>query len=346
MLAGARNVDNFYVAAVAAFLGLSLLLYAVLGGADFGAGILECALGARRREDQRALITEALGPVWEANHMWLILALVILFNGFPRAFSQLCISFHVPLLVLLLGIVLRGCAFTFRHYDTARDRTHVLYSTAFAGSSVLTPFMLGVVVGGMMLGRIAQAGSYVERFVAPWATWFSGALGVFVCALFAFLAAVYLVGETEDPELRSIFTRRAKLANGTSVAAGLLVFGAAQAAGLPLLARFFADPVSLGCMIAATVLLVPLWSCLTGRRSGWARVLAAGQVGLVLLGWYKLQYPTLIAGPDPITLASAAAPEATLRNLLGALVVGSLLVFPALYFLLRVFKLRNAAAAR
>lgn len=335
-----------YIAAVAAFLGLSLLLYAVLGGADFGAGILECALGPRRREDQRAVITQALGPVWEANHMWLILALVILFNGFPRAFSQLCISFHLPLLALLVGIVLRGCAFTFRHYDAPHDRSHAAYTAVFAGSSALTPFMLGVVAGGMMLGRIVQAGTYAERFVAPWANGLSAALGGFVCALFAFLAAVYLVGETSDPELRAIFARRAKVANGVSVAAGLLVFGAAQAEGLPLLARFLADPVSLACMAAATLVLVPLWRCLTSRRAAWARLLAAGQVGLVLLGWFKLQYPTLIAGPVPITLANSAAPAATLRPLLGALIVGAVLIFPALYYLLRVFKLRGADAVR
>jgi cytochrome d ubiquinol oxidase subunit II len=343
--------SGWLVAVVAAFLGLSLLLYAVLGGADFGAGMLECFLGSRKREKQQVLITEALGPVWEANHMWLVLAVVILFNGFPRAFAQLCISFHVPLTAMLLGIVLRGCAFTFRHYDVPSrqdraSRSRSAYTAAFAASSVLTPFMLGVIAGGMMLGRVADTGGYVARFVTPWATGFSAALGVFVCALFAFLAAVYLIGETHDPELQILFARRARIANGISVLAGLLVFAAAQAEGLPLLARFVAEPFSLECMILATVLLAPLWFALLHGYVGWASALAADQVSLVLLGWFALQYPVLIAGPEPVTLANAAAPAATLRDLLGALIVGSALVFPALYYLLRVFKLKTPRARR
>ena len=100
---------------VAFFLGVSLLLYSLFAGADFGAGILEWFTGKNHRKEQQELITHAMGPVWEANHVWIILAVVILFNGFPRAYSQLSISFHIPLTIMLMGIILRGCAFTFRH---------------------------------------------------------------------------------------------------------------------------------------------------------------------------------------------------------------------------------------
>src|SRR5579863_8039288 len=236
--------ESAFTLGLAGFLGVALAFYAILAGADFGAGMLEWFLGRDRRDEQRNLITEAMGPVWEANHVWLIIAVVILFNGFPRAFSTLCISFHIPLVVMLLGIVLRGCAFTFRHYDTEKDHWQSVYTAVFAVSSVLTPFMLGVVAAGLMLGRIRADGSYGDRFLAPWLTGFGAALGLFVCTLFAFLAAVYLAGETGDRDLRDRFVRRAKVANGLSVVAGLLVFGAAQMSGLPLVARFLGHPAS------------------------------------------------------------------------------------------------------
>jgi len=330
-----------YIEAAAGYLGVSVVLYAVFGGADFGAGMLEAFLGAHRRAEQRDVITEAMGPVWEANHIWLIIALVVLFNGFPRAFSTLSVAFHLPLIVMLLGIVLRGCSFTFRHYDTHKDQSHAVYSALFAAASFLTPFMLGVVAGGMMLGRVGAGGGYLERYVLPWASAFSAAVGLFVCALFAFLAAVYLVGETEDAQLRGRFAGRAKVANGLSVGAGGLVFLAAQADGFPLVQRFLAHPASLACMVLATAALAPLWVALSKGRTSTARVLAASQVALVLGGWFALQYPVLIAATEPITLASAAAPDAVLRPLLYALIAGTVLVLPVLVFLLRVFKMRT-----
>src|SRR5918992_5235757 len=128
------------VESVAFFLAVSILFYCLFAGADFGAGILEAFLGSRSREEQRTVITHAMGPVWEANHVWLILAIVILFTGFPKAYSALSITFHIPLTLMLMGIILRGCAFTFRHYDAVRDRSQRYYSAIFVISSFLTPF--------------------------------------------------------------------------------------------------------------------------------------------------------------------------------------------------------------
>jgi hypothetical protein len=203
-----------WVETIAFFLAISILLYSLLAGADFGAGILEAFAGKDRREEQREIISHAMGPVWEANHVWLILAVVILFMGFPKAFSALSITFHIPLTLMLFGIVLRGCTFTFRHYDAVRDRSHRYYSALFVISSFLTPLMLGVVAGGALLGATAplEAGFYAG-FVRPWANLFCFSVGVFTCVLFAFLAAVYLIGETRDPAMRGIFTSRAMIAN-------------------------------------------------------------------------------------------------------------------------------------
>src|SRR4029450_7243293 len=142
------------VESIAFFFAVSILFYCLFAGADFGAGILEAFLPSRRRAEQKKVIAHAIGPVWEANHVWLILAVVILFTGFPKAYSVLTITFHIPLTLMLLGIILRGCAFTFRHYDSIRDRQRY-YSAIFVVSSFLTPLMLGVIAGGMLLGAVA-----------------------------------------------------------------------------------------------------------------------------------------------------------------------------------------------
>ncbi len=339
---------------VTLFLGLSLLLYCLLGGADFGAGMLEAFLGRQHRDEQRELIGKAMGPVWEANHMWLILAVVILWNGFPAAFRQLCVTFHIPLTLMLLGVVLRGSAFAFRHYDAVRDSSQRYYAAVFAGSSFLTPLMLGVVAGGLLLGRVElRASDFAAAYITPWLNLFSFAVGGFLCALFAFLAAVYLIGEAHDEALRALFAQRARSANAAAVLMGGLVFLGAEVAGLPLTSRFLLQKSSLLCMGLATLLLIPLWRGPLKKDSGtsnlsalgiWpARLIAAAQVALVLLGWYALQAPVLITAhaggrPASITLDAAAAPQVTLRYLLGALIAGTLLIFPALAYLLRVFK--------
>ena len=332
------------VEAIAFFLAVSILFYCIFGGADFGGGMLEAFAGTARREEQRKVIAHAIGPVWEANHVWLILAVVILFTGFPKAYSVLSVTFHIPLTLMLIGIVLRGCAFTFRHYDAVHDGSQRYYSAIFIASSFLTPLMLGVVAGGMLLGASSppEAGFYAS-FVRPWANLFCFAVGVFTCVLFAFLAAVYLVGETQDAEIKRIFARRALVLNALAILVGIAVFAAAELEGLPL-ARLFAERrLSLGSMIGATVILLPLWLAVRRDAAHAARILVAAQVGLVLVGWYRLQYPIIInSSTTPLTIYTAAAPEPTLRYLLYALVAGSVIIFPALFYLLKIFKLREA----
>jgi cytochrome d ubiquinol oxidase subunit II len=329
-----------WVDVVALFLGVSLLFYCLLAGADFGAGMLEAFVGARKRGEQKAVIARAIGPVWEANHMWLILAIVILFMGFHRAYSTLSITFHIPLTLMLLGIILRGCAFAFRHYDAVRDRSHRYYAAIFILSSFLTPFMLGVIAGGMLLGRNAAPElGFFAAFLQPWMNVFSFSVGGFTCVLFAFLAAVYLLGETQEPEMRRIFMQRARICNGAAVVVGALVFLCAHLDGIELPRRFAVDLVCIGSMGGATLLLAPLWLAIRKGAVHMARVLAAAQVGLILLGWFRVQFPVILhAATGPITLYNAAAPEATLRVLCYALLAGSALIFPALAYLLWVFK--------
>ena len=325
------------------FLAVAILFYCLFAGADFGAGILEAFRGRKRREDQRALITHAIGPVWEANHVWLILAIVILFVGFPKAYAEVSTVFHIPLTLMLFGIVLRGCAFTFRHYDAVKDGSQKIYSWIFVVSSFLTPFALGTVAGALFLGkRVRPPGSFADAYVLPWANAFSFSVGVFACVLFAFLAAVYLIGESEDREIKAIFVTRAKVINVLAVVSGAAVFLTAEQEGLGLISGFASDPLALASMGLATLLLAPLWLWLERKPALLARTAAASQVALILIGWLKLQYPALIrdpsAGGTSFALHSVAAPEATLEALLWALVIGSSLIFPALLYLMKVFK--------
>src|SRR6201996_6157001 len=135
------------------YLWLALLLYLLLGGADFGAGIIELFTTERNRPQTRRISYEAIGPVWEANHMWLIIAIVILFVGFPVIYSTMSINMHIPLTIMLIGIIARGTAFTFRHYDAVVDDMQHLYNTIFAISSFTTPLSLGIIAGSAVSGH-------------------------------------------------------------------------------------------------------------------------------------------------------------------------------------------------
>src|SRR6201996_9693167 len=133
---------------VIVFLWVALLLYLILGGADFGAGIIELFTSEDNKVKTRKISYQAIGPIWEANHMWLIIAIVILFVGFPTIYSQMCIYLHIPLLIMLMGIIARGTAFSFRNYDAVKDeKTQALYNHIFVYSSVITPLFLGITAG-------------------------------------------------------------------------------------------------------------------------------------------------------------------------------------------------------
>jgi cytochrome bd ubiquinol oxidase subunit II len=323
------------------FLGLSLLLYCLLAGADFGAGVLEIFMGRDNRRAQRDIIDRALGPVWEANHIWLILIVVILFMGFPAVYGRVSTHLHIPLTAMLLGIIARGCSFTFRHYDAVKGRSQKSYTLFFIYSSVWTPFCLGVVTGALVPGAIdAEAKTYLDGYVWPWLRPFPMALGFFTVCLFAFLAAVYLIGESPAGPIRRRFARRAAVASAASVAAGSLVFWAAERDGVPLASSFLSSPAAAACVVAATALLPLLWMALA-REMGWiARFLAGGQVALILGAWFVVQFPVLVRMKDgrDLTFFNSHAPAATLFHLGMALIVGSILILPSLYYLFKVFK--------
>jgi cytochrome bd ubiquinol oxidase subunit II len=303
---------------------IALTAYVLLGGADFGGGIWDLLADGPRKTRQRDLIAHAIGPVWEANHVWLILAIVLLFTCFPRAFARVAIALHIPLTLMLIGIVLRGSAFVFQVYGGGGGRV-------FAIASLVTPVLLGMCVGAVAAGRIGTAGGvagngFYAVYVAPWLTSFSIAVGLLTLTAFAYLAAVYLTLETNDAELQGDFRQRA------------LVFGVLLLvmAGLALALAPHRNIVDhrVGALmgVAAAAAFWALWR----RRYRVARVAAAAQVALILWGWAVAQYPYML--PPDLTIAGAAAPKITLELVLAALGVGAIVLFPSLYYLFKVFK--------
>lgn len=307
---------------LAAIILFALTAYVLFGGADFGGGVWDLIASGPRKSAQRDLIAHAIGPVWEANHVWLILAIVLLFTCFPPAFSRIAIALHVPLTLMLFGIVLRGSAFIFRSYGGGGGRV-------FAIASLITPILLGVSVGAIASGSVGEGGrgtGFYAGFVASWFTPFAFAVGVFALVCFAFLAAVYLTLESKDGELQEDF-------RGRAFAAGAAVFAMAVI-GLALFPQ--APPVNDRVVaLTAAAAIGAFWS-LWRRRYRLARVAAAAEVALILWGWGIAQYPYLL--PPDLTIADAAAPRITLELVLIAVTAGAVVLFPSLYYLMRVFK--------
>lgn len=329
---------------VAGVIMTALTAYVLLAGADFGGGVWDLLAFGESRQRQRDLIAHAMGPVWEANHVWLILVIVLLFTCFPPVFARLAIVLHIPLTLMLIGIVLRGSAFTFRSYETRADRAQRRWGRLFSIASLVTPVLLGMIVGAIASGRagsVAAEAGFTDTYLAPWLTPFSLTVGLMALGLFAFLAAIYLAWEAEDAALRETFRVR-------GLAAGVLVFLASMLAlgialgesgspmGPGLTRATHSIPLQAATGLAAVTALVGLWT----RRYGLARVAAGAQVTLILWGWGLAQYPYLV--PPDLTIEGAAAPAVTLRLVLIALAVGALVLAPSLWYLFRVFKSRVA----
>lgn len=320
-------------------LGIALLLYILLAGADFGAGILE--LFSRKRDTGRLknLTYQAIGAIWETNHVWIILVIVIFFMGFPRIYAVFSTALHIPLLLMLLGIIGRGTAFTFRHYDAIKDKSEVVYTRIFAFSSFFTPFFLGVCAGASASGKIdMDAPDFYGRFLAGWINGFSFAVGLFLVSICAYLAAVYMIGEAKEEDLRSRIIKRARNSNIVTVIAGALVLFIAWKDQLELFANFF-NVISIGFFVLATLALPPLWISLVKRKLWLPRMLAGFQVTTIILAWAGAQFPNIILlkTGEHLTFYNTAAPEATLQGLTIALIVGVLIIFPLLIYLFKTF---------
>lgn len=313
---------------------LGVIAYGVLGGADFGGGIWDLFASGPRRDAQRQAILRAMGPVWEANHVWLIFVIVVLFSAFPPAFAALSVGLFGLFHFVLLGITLRGAAFAFRGHEVAGHEA-TRWGTLFGIASVITPVMLGMAVGAVSSGNLRVHEGQVETEGVPaWLAPVSVVMGLLALSLCAYLAAVFLTLETSG-ELREDFRQRALFAGTVVVAlSGLalpLLYGAASHLWDGLISVRAAPVLAVG-IVAALCSGWALWR----RQYVLARAASVVQIALLLLGWGLAQFPYLIY-PD-ITLYAAASPETTLRFVLVAIACGTAVLLPSLWLLFRVFK--------
>jgi len=317
--------------AVAVVLFVAVSAYAVFGGADFGAGFWDLtAGGADRGARPRALIDHSIGPVWEANHVWLIFALVVLWTGFSEAFASITLTLFVPLTLVALGIVLRGASFAFRKslFRTSQRR---VFGALFASSSVLVPYCMGAIAGAIASGRVPAGGKAGD----PWSSWVNPASivgGLLAVSVGAYLAAVYLIWDARrlaDDAMVEHFRRRALAA---AVVAGVVafvgifvlhadaeyVFHGLASRGLPLVV------LSALCGTASLVLLV------RGAARG-ARLASIGAVASIVWAWGVAQWPYVL--PEDLKVSAAAAPNPTLATLLVVFGVAAVVIVPSIALL-------------
>src|SRR4051812_21675553 len=317
--------------AVAVVLLLAVVAYAIFGGADFGAGFWDLIAGGPEQGDHpRDTIEQSIGPVWEANHVWLIFIFVVLWTSFPEAYASITLTLFVPLTLAALGIVLRGSSFAFRK-EVVRTRDRRNFGTAFAVSSVLVPYCMGAIIGGIASGRVpagGRAGDPVDSWINPTSV-LGGVLAVVVVA---YVAAVYLVWDSRrvgDAEMAEYFRRRAiasGLVAGVVALVGIAVlhadapylFGELTSRALPL--------VLLSAVCGAGSLLLLVRDAARG-----ARVLAVVAVAAVVIGWGLAQWPYLL--PTSLTVSAAASPSGTLTAVLVATGLVAVLVLPGLVLL-------------
>jgi cytochrome d ubiquinol oxidase subunit II len=325
--------------AAAAILWVGATFYALFGGADFGGGFWDLIAGdAEKGERPRALIQRSLTPVWEANHVWLIFILVVLWTAFPPAFSAVMSTLYVPIALAAVGIVLRGCGFAFRKSIEGLAARRAAGAT-FALSSVLTPFFMGAVVGAIASGNVPAAGNG-DAF-SSWLEPLPLLTGAMFVATGAYLSAVFLVGDARragEPDLERYFVRRALAAAtvaGVAAAFGLVelhaearyIFDRLVDQGLPLVV------LSALCGLALLGLLLrtgPADRDADRRPAGRGllRPLAAGAVVSVIWGWGVAQFPYLL--PTSLRIDQAAAPDPTLVVVFVVFAVAAVLVLPSL----------------
>ena len=318
---------------VAAAMFVGILAYALFGGADFGSGFYDLtAGGSRNGAALRTQIDHSIGPVWEANHVWLVYILVIWWTAFPSAFAATMNTLILPMLLALLGIVMRGASFAFRKYAASLAQAR-LFGIVFAGSSLITPFFLGAVVGAIASGRVpAQGrGDLIDSWVNP-TSMIGGVVAVGTCA---FLAGVFLVADAARAGTLDLERRLRWITLGVGITTGAIVLGALipLSNDAPTLAdglRGRASPLVVTSAIAGLATLALLWR----RNYIPARVAAVIAVASVVAGWGIGQYPWMLV--DQMRIEEAAGASATLKALLVVVGLAGIIVLPALTYLYRL----------
>ncbi|MEA2290466.1 MAG: cytochrome bd ubiquinol oxidase subunit [Solirubrobacteraceae bacterium] len=314
---------------------VGITLYALLGGADFGGGFWDLTAGGDARGGRiRGMVQRSMSPVWEANHVWLIFVLVMVWTAFPVVFGSVASTLSIPLFLAALGIIFRGTAFALRGHAATIREARVLGAT-FALSSVLVPFSFGATIGGVASGRV-PVGNAAGDLVDSWLNPTSVLIGVLGVLTGAYLSAVFLAGDSVragQPGLAREFRARAL---GAGVVCGIVAVG-----GLLVIrsdSRFLYDGLTSGgglAMIVLSALAGAVTLALVGsERYGPARLSAGAAVAAVTAGWVIAQSPYVL--PPRLTLDQAAADDATLTTLVIGIGIGALVLVPSLWWLYRL----------
>jgi cytochrome d ubiquinol oxidase subunit II len=302
---------------------VALVLYAVLGGADFGGGVWDLLATGRRTRQQRIAISDAIGPVWEANHVWLIYVVVLLFTCFPLAFADIATALYVPLTLALVGIVLRGAAFVFRNYAAEAAPVAATWTAVFGIASLATPFFLGDAVGALATGRYA------------WTSPFALLVGFFAIGVCAQVAAVFILLDVPAGDVREDFRRRAVRAT-----IAVWVLGALPAiaiiAGEPTLHAAMLHPAAICGVVVALLSGLAVIALVAARSFALARFAVGVEAAAIFAGWFGAQAPDIV--PGKLTYVAAASSDAMIGAFLVATGLGAIVLIPSLALLVRVFK--------
>src|SRR5215471_17104915 len=324
-------------------LWLALITYTVLGGADFGAGMLELFAIGPSATRQNALIDESIGPVWETNHVWLIFLLVVFFTAFPPAFAAINVVLFIPLLLAVIGIVLRGSSFVFKTHGIIRsNRTARILSRTFSVASAMTPFFLALTGAAVASGVIViqNTSQVATNTGSDWLTPFTLTIGAMALCLCVTISAIYLTVEATsrgETDLAEAFRLRGLIAGALTAVFGLLglILSPSEAAFLWHGMLDKAIPFVIVTMLVGVATAAALWF----KRYVWARVLVVALTTLLLLSWGVSQYPYII--PPDVTDANASSPLETQQFLLVGIIIALIIVIPCLWYLFYVFKLKK-----
>jgi cytochrome bd ubiquinol oxidase subunit II len=327
--------------ALVGLLWLSLIAFAVLAGADFGAGFWDFFAFGREEEKERGALIRAIGPIWEANAIWLIFVVTGLFTAFPGVFAALSIALFIPGSLALLGLVMRGAAFAYYSHFREAPPVNLIWGRIFALFSMIAPFSFGLMAGAVAGGRIqVQGGQVTSDFISPWLTAFSFVCGTFALAMCALLAATYMVVEAQnagDPTLVAQFRVRALLTALTTMVIGAIAYLVCF-----IRVRYLWDNLTgraLPVLLVTALLGIATVALLWLGYFRLARLAVAGTVGGILLAWGVGQFPYLV--PPDLTIANSAAPPSVIGPLLVSSLVGMLFLLPSLWLLFWIFKGRN-----
>lgn len=329
---------------VLTYLFLSVFFYLVFGGADFGVGIIEFYSGKKNKEITKGIAYRVIGPVWEANHIWLVLVIVIMWIVFPHYYYYLTTQLHIPLTLLLIGIIARGTAFVFRHYDAVVDDSQKIYDKIFEYGSVFSTFMIGVNAGALLSGEIVpqslvEGASFKTLYIDTWFNAFSLLTGVFTVSLSAFLSAIFIIGESEGAA-KDYYIKKAKVINIVIVVSSILIFLESLMQGREFGSLLFTNWFSIAAITIVALMLFPLWKFIHHENKNFSRMVVVAQVFFMLIAWSALSFPNLIfTSGEPVSILDNLPNEEVILVTVVALLGASVFVLPGLYHLFKQFGL-------